>query len=168
MIGVRVVHDLYRYNRWANGREFEAASRLAPEDFVRDLGSSYPSVRDTLLHLVWGEWIWLQRWKGTSPREVFEPADFPRVETLQARWSDLEVEQRTFLGELTTDRLHAIVSYVNLAGQRWQYPLWREMYHVVNHSSYHRGQVTTLLRQLGARPVETDYLVFHDEPESSV
>jgi uncharacterized damage-inducible protein DinB len=58
------------------------------------------------------------------------------------------------------------VQYVNLHGQTYRYPLWREMYHVVNHSTYHRGQLTTMLRQLAARPIPTDFLVFHDELES--
>ncbi|MGH2830171.1 MAG: DinB family protein [Actinomycetota bacterium] len=38
----------------------------------------------------------------------------------------------------------------------------------MNHSSYHRGQVTTMLRQVGARPVATDFLEFHDEVDSRV
>lgn len=47
-------------------------------------------------------------------------------------------------------------------GEAWQYPLWQMMQHVVNHSSYHRGQVATLLRQLGAEPAPTDFLLFFD------
>jgi uncharacterized damage-inducible protein DinB len=77
----------------------------------------------------------------------------------------VETEQHAFLSTLTDERLGSVVSYLNLEGQRWQYPLWRTMYHLVNHSSYHRGQVTTLLRQLRAQPVATDFLVFEDEQE---
>lgn len=58
---VNDIHELYRYNEWANDRVFDIVSRLAPEEFTRDLGNSYPSVRDTLTHIVWAEWIWLQR-----------------------------------------------------------------------------------------------------------
>ncbi|MGH9383708.1 MAG: DinB family protein, partial [Vicinamibacterales bacterium] len=72
MIDVQAVQGLYRYNRWANCRIFEALSHLTPEEFARDLGSSHPSVRDTLLHIVWAEWIWLQRWNGVSPEVVFD------------------------------------------------------------------------------------------------
>jgi SAM-dependent methyltransferase len=77
-----------------------------------------------------------------------------------------EIEQRAFLEAVTAERLLMVVRYVNVKGQTWQYPLWRQMYHVVNHSTYHRGQLTTMLRQLGARPIETDLLVFDDEQES--
>jgi len=163
MIEVGTIRELYGYNRWANARIFEAVRPLTPEQFGRDLGSSYPSVRDTLAHIAWAEWLWLQRWKGTSPKMVFEPADFPRAEGLEVRWLEIEADQRVFLDGLTSQRLASIVRYLNLQGQPWEYPLWRQMYHLVNHSSYHRGQVTAMLRQLGCRAVSTDFLVFHDD-----
>jgi uncharacterized damage-inducible protein DinB len=167
MFDVPAIQGLYRYNTWANGRVFDAVSSLSPETFTKDLGSSYPSVRDTLLHIVWGEWIWLQRWLGASPQPVFQPADFPSCNAVRARWSEVEGQQRAFLATLTRERLIAVVRYVNVKGETWEYPLWRQMCHVVNHSTYHRGQVATLLRQLGARPVSTDLLVFDDEQTSS-
>jgi uncharacterized damage-inducible protein DinB len=157
------MQGLFRYNSWANGRVFDVIARLNHEEFVRDLGSSFPSVRDTVVHFVWAEWIWLQRWNGVSPQTIFQAADFPSAGAVRARWSEVDVEQRAFLDALTADRLPAVVSYMNLKGQTWRYPLWRQMLHVVNHSTYHRGQVATMLRQLGSKPVETDLLVFDDE-----
>ena len=129
-------------------------------------GNSYPSVRDTLNHIVWAEWIWLQRWQGTSPQQRFDTAEFPDVKTLNTRWLELKPEQRAFVEAVTDERLHAVLQYVNLQGQTWRYTLWRQIYHVVNHSTYHRGQLTTMLRQLKAVPVPTDFLVFHDEFQS--
>jgi uncharacterized damage-inducible protein DinB len=163
MMDARVIQELFRYNRWANGRLIDAVARLTPDEFNRDLGSSYPSLRDTLLHIIWAEWIWLQRWKGISPQSVFQAGDFPVLDAVRARWLEVEIEQRAFLETVTSERLLADVSYVNLQGQTWCYPLWRQMYHVVNHSTYHRGQLTTMLRQLGAPGVATDFLVFYDE-----
>jgi uncharacterized damage-inducible protein DinB len=160
------IQELYRYNQWANDRAFEAASGLTLEEFTRDLGNSYPSVRDTLTHLVWAEWIWLQRWKGTSPQHRFDAAEFPHVNTLATRWRELKAEQGALVEAVTGERLHAVLTYVNLQGRTFRYTLWRQMYHVVNHSTYHRGQLTTMLRQLGRVPVPTDFLVFHDELDS--
>jgi uncharacterized damage-inducible protein DinB len=163
MMNVADIQELYRYNQWANDRVLEAAAGLSVQDFTKDLGSSYPSVRDTLTHIVWAEWIWLERWKGIFPRRVFDATEFPDVDTLKSRWSEHNTEQRAFIDAVTADRLAAVLAYVNLRGQTWKYALWRQMYHVVNHSSYHRGQLTTMLRQLKAVPVTTDFLVFHDE-----
>jgi uncharacterized damage-inducible protein DinB len=163
LLEVAAVRELYRYNAWANRRTFEVVSRLTPEQFTRVLGGSYASVRDTLAHLVWAEWIWLQRWEGISPRTVFPASDFTRQDALRARWVEVEAEQTHFLDVVTVDQLASSVRYLNLAGETWQYPLGRQMYHVVNHSTYHRGQVAAMLRQLGAQPLPTDFLVFHDE-----
>ena len=168
MIDVSAVQELYRYNRWANGRVFEAVSKLTEKEFANDLGSGHPSVRDTLTHIVWAECLWLQRWTGRSSQTAFQAADFPLPDTLKAKWLEVEIEQRKFIEVVSAERLLAIVRYVNLQGQVWQYPLWRQLYHLVNHSSYHRGQVSTMLSQLGAQPVPTDFLIFHDELESGV
>jgi len=139
MFDVSTIQALYRYNTWANGPVFDAASGLASEEFAKDLRSSYSSVRDTLLHIVWAEWIWLQRWQGISPQTDFQSSDFPSCDAVRARWSDLAVEQRMFLDAVTSERLLAVVRYMNLKGETWRYPLWRQMYRVVHHSTYHRG-----------------------------
>lgn len=157
------VRTLYAFNRWATGRLLDAARRLTPQDFTRDLGTSYRSVRGTLVHLVWAEWIWLRRWRGESPKQVFAQEEFADAEAVASRWREVEREQRAFLDGLTDDRLPVRLAYENLQGERWEYPLLHMLQHVVNHSSYHRGQVVTLLRQLGHTPPPTDFLVFFDE-----
>jgi uncharacterized damage-inducible protein DinB len=154
---------LYTYNRWANHRVVPAARLLAARDFTRDLGASHGSVRGTLVHILWGEWLWLQRWRSDSPKQVFAPEQFPDVAALEAQWAIVERDQQIFIEGLTDERLNARVAYENLQGERWEYSLRHMMQHVVNHSSYHRGQVVTLLRQLGHTPPATDFLVFFDE-----
>ncbi len=154
---------LYRYGSWANEQVLDAVSRLTPADFTRDLKSSYGSIRNTLTHLLWGEWIWLQRWKGVSPTRVFSPADFPDVESLRERLHIVVDERSAFLRDMTAERLLQVVEYRNVEGEIWSYPLWQQLCHVVNHSTYHRGQVATMLRQLGATPAATDLLVYYDQ-----
>lgn len=75
----------------------------------------------------------------------------------------MESEQQTFLKLLTDGLLETRVSYKNFSGQQWQYSLAQMIQHLVNHSSYHGGQVVALLRQLGQTPPATDLLVFLDE-----
>lgn len=157
------IGTLYAFNRWATGRLLEAAGRLSPADFGRDLGTSHRSVRGTLVHTLWAEWIWLQRWLGASPKRAFTEDDLPDPPAIASRWDEVERERRAFIATLTDDRLLASVSYDNLHGERYEYPLVHMIQHVVNHSSYHRGQVVTLLRQLGQTPPATDFLVFFDE-----
>ena len=153
------IRQLYDFNRWANARILDAAAALAPDAFDRDLGSSFPSVRATLAHVLGAEWIWLSRWNGTSP--TAQPAwELDDVSSVRARWTEVEAGQAVFLASLDDDRLDQAIDYRNLAGEPYRSPLWQMLRHVVNHSTYHRGQVTTMLRQLGAAPPATDLILY--------
>jgi len=67
------IRNLFDYNAWANHRSLEAAAALTPEQFTRDLGSSFKSVRDTLAHIAAAEWIWFERFHGLSIRDAVRP-----------------------------------------------------------------------------------------------
>ena len=162
-MNTREIERLYQYNRWANAEVLAAVEGLpAAEQFTRELGGSFRSVRDTLVHILSAEEVWLERWQGRSPRSMLTPTDFPDVTSLRARWQALERGQQDFLGGLDDATLHKIISYTNFKGQEWRYALGDMLVHVVNHSTYHRGQVTTMLRQLGAQPASTDFLLYLD------
>jgi uncharacterized damage-inducible protein DinB len=151
---------LYAYNRWANQQMLQAVQPLNADEFTRDMKNSFPSVRDTLVHILSAEWIWLQRWTGVSPRE--SPAGWSKFAfaELELQWAAHEHEQSAFLDQLTDAKLVHPLSYTNTRGEAFTAPLHQLVRHVVNHSSYHRGQVTTLLRQLGHAAATTDLVVF--------
>ncbi len=158
----RDIREWYKYNQWANARMLDAVANLTPEQFTRDLRNSFSSVRDTLVHMLSAEWIWLERWRGTSPEAMLDPADFSSLDAIGPRWAEVEKKQSEFVQKVSDEGLRRIVSYTNTTGESWSYPLGEMMYHVVNHASYHRGQVTTMLRQLGAAPAATDFLLLRD------
>ena len=158
------IRDLFAYNRWATRRIVDAATALDAASFTRDLRGSYPSVRETLVHMWSAEWIWLERWEGTSPTARPDTGSgFDTAPGLRARWEALWREQSAFLDRLDEQALGRELSYTNLAGQSDQQPLWVLLRHVVNHATYHRGQVITMLRQLGTTPPSTDLVLFYRE-----
>jgi uncharacterized damage-inducible protein DinB len=144
----------------------EAGSHLDSEQLTRELGGSYPSVQATLTHMLRAEWLWLERWQDRSPMEVFDPADFPLVESTKPRWLGVQSSQEAFVASLTADRLQRVGRFTNPRGETWEYVLCRQMQHAFNHSTYYRGQVTNMLRQLGARPATTDFPAYWDERTS--
>ena len=152
---------LYDYNAWANARVLDAAAGLSAEQFLRDLKNSFPSVRDTLAHILGAEWIWMRRWRGEPTSALLQASDFPTVQSLRDRFAALEQERRGFLESLSDDRLQAPFSYRDTAGKSHSLRLVQSLQHVVNHGTYHRGQITTLLRQLGGTPVSTDLSRFY-------
>ncbi len=162
MIPLSTLAELFDYNYWARDRQLAACAALSTEQLLRPMGGSFGSLRDTLAHLVMAEWVWLERWQGRSPRTAPSPEEFPSLEAIDERWRTVERGVRGYLAGLREEELARPLTYVNLKGETWTYPLWRTLVHVVNHQTYHRGQVTTLLRQLGAVAAPVDFLVAQD------
>jgi uncharacterized damage-inducible protein DinB len=157
------IQQLYDYNAWANRRSLAAAEKLKAEEFTRPLGSSFSSVRDTLAHIYGAEWIWLERFQGRSPAALPNVADFKDLASLRERWLEQEQRLLAFVGGVTQSDLDREMEYKTLKFGVYRNPLWQSMQHVVNHGTYHRGQVTTMLRQLGGEPILTDLMHFYRE-----
>ena len=160
MLNREDAHRLFEYTAWANHRIMRAAATLSPDDFRRDLGASHGGVRGTLTHVMSAEWMWLERWKGVSQTRFIDEGEFPDVVALRDRWALIEGHRRDWLAGIPEGPLAAIIRYRTTEGRPYEAPLWQLVQHAVNHSTYHRGQVTVLLRLLGAPPVSTDLVLW--------
>src|SRR5262249_57356557 len=129
-------------------------------------GRSHSSLRDTLVHIMSVEWIWLSRWHGISPPALLDPTGFLDLDSVEKRWASLRHELQRFLGQIRDENLNVPISYRSVRGEDLSLPLVCTLQHVVNHHTYHRGQVATLLRQLGREPVSTHLPLFFFEDES--
>jgi uncharacterized damage-inducible protein DinB len=157
------LRTLLDFHYWARDRMFDAIELLTPEQFTRDLGNSFRSVRDTVAHIYAAEWAWYSRWQGHSPTALLPADQFPDVATLRRAWVEQEQKARAFLAELG-EAVGRVMPYTLLSGVSSASPFWQMLQHVVNHASYHRGQVTTMLRQLGAAPAKNcDLITFYRE-----
>ena len=152
--------NLFAYNQWANTRFTDALRGLEPGLLTKPLVSSFPSLLETCGHLVGAEWVWLRRWLGESPGGIPDWVTRPLFEDLMARLTGLESERDAFLQTLGGSELDGAVAYRFISGDSRVTPLADLFVHVVNHSSFHRGQLTTLLRQVGATPPSTDYILY--------
>lgn len=156
------IERLYDYNAWANGRVLDTVRALPAEQFLRPLGSSFSSLRDTLAHILGAEWVWLQRWRGISPPALPATTDFPDFAAVETRWRAVGSDLLGFVRGLYPADMERVLSYTNFRGEKFTYLLKHMLLHVVMHGNYHRGQITTMLRQLGAEPCMTDFLVYED------
>lgn len=159
-MNVADVLELYDYNRWATTQVVEVAATLTDEQLHRSTAASYASIFGTLAHVFWSEWIWLSRW--TADVSSADPRSARRLAELLAIRAAFESEQRRFLGGLSNPDLARMISYENPPGTTWTYSLQHMLQHVVNHSTYHRGQLTTLIRECGVTPRPLDFLVYFD------
>ncbi len=156
------VRTLLDYHYWARDRMFEALEPLTPEQATRDMGNSFKSIRDTVTHVYAAEWAWYSRWQGSSPTALLPSDQFPDLAAVRRAWSDHEGKMRAFVDGLGEDGVARAFEYTLFSGHGGSSPFWQMLQHVVNHASYHRGQVTTMLRQLGAKPAKPmDMIAFY-------
>ncbi len=153
---------LYAYNAWANQRILDTAAQLTAEQLHAGGGASFSSVHDTLVHTMSAQWIWLSRWKGTSPRAGFDPADFRDLAAVRERWAEIERDTQLFVGALDQDSLAAVIAYTNTKGKPFAYPLWQLLAHQVNHGTQHRSEVAVILTGFGHSPGEVDLIRYLD------
>lgn len=157
MIPLSIFKELFDYHYWARDQQLKACASLSQEQFLKPLGNSFPSARDTLAHMVIAEWAWLERWNGRTPEEAPSFEECTSVDAVAERWRATEEDMRSYLAGINLLKLGQKFSYSNSKGKQLTFELWQTLYHLLNHQSYHRGQVTTLLRQLGAQPPPVDF-----------
>ena len=153
---------LVDYHYWGRDRVLDCAAALTPEQFTRDMANSFGSVRDTLVHIYGADWLWRERWEGRSHDGLPAADGFPDVASIRAAWADEEKRLRAHVERLGPSGVLEPARYTRNGVSQAQ-PFWQTLQHVVNHGTYHRGQVVTLLRQLGAPVTAMDLIVFYRE-----
>ena len=163
MLGKDDLARLLRYTVWANHRVMRVAATLGLDDFKRDLGSSHGGVRGTLAHMMWAELIWLERLKGLPNPRKMDESEFADIVALRNRWTVVEEHRQAWFDALPEPAVAEPIRYKTTEGTPFENPLWQIVQHMANHSTYHRGQLTSFYRTLGAKPVSTDMIAWDRE-----
>ena len=169
---------LARYNTWMNERLYALCATLPDEMRKEDRGAFFRSIHGTLNHLLLTDRAWLGRftrdaglatsldgsgkpiaYTGKLDQELY--ADFALLRRERAK-TDSAIE--AWVAGLTAERIATPFSYRSSAGRQWDHPLWWAVTHFFNHQTHHRGQLTTLLMQLGHDPGVTDLVALLREP----
>lgn len=155
------------YHYWANERLLDAMADLTPEQYSRDLGGSFPSIQATVAHLLNAETVWLNRLLGEN-RPGVGPDSVPTVATARERWNQLKGEYLSLLEQCGDEGLTVSLQAKTSSGRVYTHPRWEVLQHLVNHGTYHRGQITAMLRQVGATPASTDLILFYRERSGQI
>jgi len=154
---------LIDYHIWAVGRVLQQMKDIPDEEWTKEMGGSFPSLNLVCKHLIGADYRWMQRWKGVSlaaiPEAVSSAGSYTQV---AAAWQSVLEEMRTEF-DSRKNELDRLVSFTTAKGAPHTLPLWQTVYQVVNHGTYHRGQITNMLRMLGRQPVGTDMFTFFVE-----
>ena len=157
------IRTLYEYDAWANGLTLNACAALTQEQLTQNLGNSFSSVRDTLVHILGAQMVWLERLTADEPSGMPKPDAYPDLDAVRVKWGEIEALLLDYVNGLTPADIDRVLEYRNLKGTVFHDQIGYALQHLANHGSYHRGQITTLLRQLGATPVSTDMIRFYRE-----
>ena len=156
---------LYRYNQWTTAKILNCTAHVTQEQFLAPASFPHGGLRSTLVHALFAEWIWRNRWEGTSPTLRFKPEDFPTFEALRTRWMEEEAKLMAFVDGLTDERLNNKFGYLDTKGNPHERVLWQAMMHVVNHGTQHKTEAAAMLTELGHSPGDIDLIYYLIEKE---
>ena len=151
---------LYNYNQWANAKILDAAANVTLEQYLADASFPHGGLRGTLVHTLFAEWVWRQRWEGTSPKYRLKPDEFPTFESLRTRWAEEEKLLMAFVDGLANERLEGYFDYTSTEGTPHRRILWQAMVHLVNHGTQHRSEAAAMLTDFGHSPGDIDLIYF--------
>lgn len=150
--------SLFTYNRWANDRVLEACRKLTPEQYAAEPFPGWSSVRSTIVHVAIATEGWLRGIGGINVQTVLTEAEMPTVDDAARLLEQADAHVAAFLATVTPEHLEQPVT-LRRGTRSATLPPWVVLRHVVNHSTYHRGQVASKLKRFGIEQPATD-LVF--------
>lgn len=159
-ISAAAMRELLLYMLWADRTVLKAVRPVPPDDLTREAGVSFGSLLGTMAHMLGSQRMWLSRFSGQPLDRVPGLADFPDLLSWIHAWEETASGIEAFVAGLTDEQLAAPITWTTTEGRTYTRPLWQPVLHLVNHSTYHRGQVTSLLRQLGHQPPSTDLIYY--------
>lgn len=150
----------WAYTEWATRRLLSACETLTPEQIDRDVGGSHVTIRRTLYHFYISEAFWVQCFRdGAIPRleGLGAEGDPPptSLDDMRREWPIVWSGLREYLDRATEAELAS-----EIVGPDRRIDRWKLIMHLVNHATLHRGQVTTMIRLVGATPPNTDVLTY--------
>ncbi len=149
------------YNSWANNLVINTMKSVEPHLIEKMVNSSFQSLRDTVIHCWSAEDIWLQRLNNVEDTIWAQSIFKGSFDDACNNWLLSSTGLEKFLENSNDALLTTECRYKDLKGNQYTTPVYQVLHHVFNHATYHRGQLITLLRQVGVTTLpRTDFIVF--------
>jgi uncharacterized damage-inducible protein DinB len=150
------------YNQWMNQKLYAVCADIPDLDRQADRGAFFKSINGTLNHILVGDRIWLGRFTQQPFVAQLNQQLYSDFSELRAERVRLDATIVDWAQNLTPDWLNTEFTYTNGAGVTRTLPHWLLVTHMFNHQTHHRGQLTTLLNQLGYTVGVTDLPAMFD------
>ncbi len=158
----KYIEQLSHYNLWATETLIGFIQAAGPDKMDIELVSSFPSIGKTALHIYGAEDIWLQRLQKQE-KLTWRGAQFDGThEELLSAWKNASLGLQTFAKNISEEQLAESITFKNTLGEQYTHTYQQAITHVFNHSTFHRGQLVTLLRQVGFTQISsTDLITYY-------
>jgi len=154
------LESLYAFNSWANARVLDSLRSLPGPDYEKEQGGGWPSLRATFVHLAGATDAWAERFSGRDATRLATVDEMPALEDAARVLLAAEEKHRRLLATYTPERLAGPFTWKNLKGELKTANFGIVARHVVNHQTYHRGQISSMIRRLGHTPRPTDMVLW--------
>jgi len=151
------ITKLIDYHLWATGLVLHQVSNLPEEKVTKEIGGSFPSIRLTMEHLLFADYLWMNRFTGTP--NVDPPVTWGTLAELVTRWRDVQRDLKK-AALVIAQRPEKEFRFTTRSGAPHELLFFDIILQITNHASYHRGQIANMIRMQGEKPVATDYLLF--------
>lgn len=147
---------LFAYERWANRKVFDACRQLTAEQFVAEPAAGWSSVRSTICHIALATEFNLRTLAGDEDDRLPTEAELVTVDDVAQLLEHAYRRFEELRPTLAPERLNSVLT-LRAIGRTFTLPRWAILRHIVNHSTYHRGQVASKLKRLGIEQPNTDF-----------
>ena len=147
--------QLLRYHNWANLTLLNRMKELPPETFTKKLGGPFPSIAATLQHIYTVDQQWFNR---INPEDLLNNNDLISIEETVEKFLELSENIINFIQNNYDSLLE--IHYVNSKNEQFRKSIDELVRHITNHGTYHRGNISTMIRQQGYEGISTDYIFF--------
>lgn len=150
--------EIAEYNLWANAIVCSWLEQITDEQWNKEIISSFNSIQETVLHIISAEYAWLQRFRK-EPFDWLQSTYKGTKEEHIKLWKETSTEMKSFIDAFDENNLNTNLDFKRLNGDAYSMPYYQLFAHVVNHATYHRGQLVTMLRQAGFSNVSSTDLL---------
>ncbi len=157
------LREMCEYLRWADQQSLLAARSVRDDEYYKEQNISVGSLHKMLVHCMAVQWLWLSRFRGESPQNAEDHTHYPTRMELEQRWPLVHAALIDFVGRTTPNQLGNPVTYHDTKGTAHTLPMRDMILHLIDHGSYHRGQINTMIKRAGGTPIAVSFRLYAAE-----
>ncbi len=148
------------YLRWGDQQSLLSARSVRDEEYYKEQNISIGSLHKMLVHCMAVQWLWLSRFRGESPQRAEDHTTYPTRMELEQRWPLVHAALIDFVGRTTPNQLGNPITYHDTKGASHTLPMRDMILHLIDHGSYHRGQIATMIKRAGGTPLPISFRIW--------